>query len=137
MPMEALGLELSPEVMGRLRFEAGRLGLSTEEYAESVLLAEVGTMPRWSFEIEFDEQKAAGCGTSVEELYATVAAIAEANGNTRIGRSVWMAADGADAFLAQPVTISRLRRAPHIVECASSWVAREDGPDTEDLLGGA
>lgn len=137
MPVETLGLELSPKAMGRVRFEAGRLGLSTEEYAESVLLAEVGTMPKWSFEIAFDGQKAAGCGTSVEELYATVASIAEASGNTRIGRGAWMAADGADAFLAQPVTISRLRRAPHIVECASRWVAREDGPDAEDLLGGA
>lgn len=134
MSKETLRLELSPEAMERVRFEAGRLGLGIEEYAESVLLAEVGTMPRWSFEIAFDGQKAAGFDTSAEELYAAVASIAEASGNARIGRGAWMAADGADAFLAQPVTISRLRRAPRIVECASRWVAREDGQDVEDLL---
>lgn len=91
-----LEIDVPDPAMRRIEFEAGRGGMTTEGYVREVIMREVDVMPRWSFEVEFDEGLAAEHGTSVGELYGIVADIAERNGNVRVGRNMWMA--GEDGY---------------------------------------
>ncbi len=127
-----IAVSLDGGTLSRVEFEAGRLGMDAASYVRKVIEDEVGIMPRWSFEIEFDPTLAEFCGTDAEELYERVDEIASRMGNKRIGRGAWMAV-GDDPVSAQCATHSALRRAPIMMRSASRWVAREDDSESNDI----
>ena len=122
-----LEIDVPDPAMRRIEFEAGRGGMTAEGYVREVIMREVDVMPRWSFEVEFDEGLAAKHGTSVGELYGIVADIAERNGNVRVGRNMWMAGKDGEEVESQCLAHSALRRNALVMACLSHWVSREDG----------
>ena len=107
----------------------GRPPLSAEGTAEM----SGADVPAASFTIEFDEVRAAAHGTTVDELYDRVGAFVEPYGNVRVGRGTWRAREGADGFLAQPVTLARLVRERWVMESVGSITYRESGVEGDYL----
>lgn len=128
-----LEIDVPDSAMRRIKFEAGRRGMTAEGYVREVIMREVDVMPRWSFEVEFDEGLAAAHGTSAGELYGIVADIAERNGNVRVGRNMWMAGEDGEEVESQCLAHSALRRNALVMSCLSHWVIREDG-ETFDAM---
>lgn len=114
--------------------QAARAGVSLGEYVSGLVAGEVERRRPWRFEIEFDEQRAAAHGTTVDELYDRVGAFVEPYGNVRVARGTWQAREGADEFRAQPVALARLVRERWVMENVASLTSYEDG-EPEDCLG--
>ena len=97
-------------------------------------MSEIQRKP-WSFTIEFDEDKAARHGYSLDALYDQVGKIAESFGNVRTGRGSWQAKDVKSNHSAQPVALCCLCEQKWVRENVKSWTTYEDErPNGEDYL---
>lgn len=129
-----VSVELAPGTARVASEQAARAGVGLTEYVRGLVADEVERRRPWRFEIEFDEQRAAAHGTTVDELYDRVGAFVEPYGNVRVGRGTWQARDACFGFRAQCPAVCDLSKQRWVMQNVKSWVTFEDG-EPEDFLG--
>lgn len=128
-----VSVELAPGTARVASEQAARAGVSLGEYVSGLVAGEVERRRPWRFEIEFDEQRAAAHGTTVDELYGRMGTFVEPYGNVRVARGTWQAREGADEFGAQPVALARLVRERWVMQSVRAITYCEDGVEGDYL----
>lgn len=89
----------------------------------------------WSFTIEFDEQKAARNGYSIDSLYDCVDKNIRHLGIERLSLGTWHVKNLRDKVTAQCVALCGLARKTWVMQNIKSWTVYEnDATDGHDYL---